>query len=263
MISKSIKSRFVLMPLLFVLPLFCGCDTKASAPPSEQAGTAAGMDNKVFPSAEIVRLRDLYGQVNVVPAASGPVRIVSDSTNSVRFGFDGKTLLVEDTSDPSVSVRRPVNGISINIGNNNVSAGGDVYINGKKVDVSDAVRKESYVTAYVPKGTRIMVERCSGRIGIGDTHGPVSMDMISGEAKIGKITSASLRVNGSGDIDVERVDGDVNAEVTGSGTIKIGSGYAPTFTAVVSGSGDIVFNGYADRLNQSVTGSGSITCRSR
>lgn len=70
---------------------------------------------------------------------------------------------------------------------------------------------------------------------------------------------ASAALTGSGDLTLDRVDGDsFNAETTGSGSIRIGQLAAKDAAFSVTGSGDIGAAGKADKLDLSITGSGDI-----
>lgn len=68
----------------------------------------------------------------------------------------------------------------------------------------------------------------------------------------------AVEATGSGDIDVDRVDGGpFDAELTGSGNLRIAAMAVPSLEAEITGSGDMRVTGSADKLDLSVTGSGN------
>lgn len=71
-----------------------------------------------------------------------------------------------------------------------------------------------------------------------------------------KLTSASI--SGSGDLSVERAEGDVSATVAGSGNIAIADLKGAAATLSIAGSGNISAKGVADKLAASIAGSGDI-----
>ncbi|WP_109808355.1 head GIN domain-containing protein [Sphingosinithalassobacter portus] len=71
-----------------------------------------------------------------------------------------------------------------------------------------------------------------------------------------RITGAS--VSGSGDMDVERGDGDFAGDISGSGNLNIRGLQAGRASLSISGSGDIEAAGNAESLTLSISGSGDI-----
>lgn len=71
-----------------------------------------------------------------------------------------------------------------------------------------------------------------------------------------KVTSAS--VSGSGDLSVERAEGDFEGAVAGSGNLKIAALAAGNTELSIAGAGDINASGTAAKLTASIAGSGDI-----
>jgi hypothetical protein len=69
---------------------------------------------------------------------------------------------------------------------------------------------------------------------------------------------ASAGVHGSGDLTVERAEGDVSAVVAGSGNLAIADLRGGTTTLSVAGSGDLDAKGTTTKLAASIAGSGDI-----
>lgn len=103
----------------------------------------------------------------------------------------------------------------------------------------------------------------------------------SGDARMGSAGEASVRIAGSGDVDVQSVrgrlevdvagsgdvdvaqaTGPVDVKIAGSGDVRVGSGSAGDLTVTVAGSGNVDFNATARSLKARVVGSGDIRVKS-
>ncbi|HYC04290.1 MAG TPA: DUF2807 domain-containing protein [Azospirillaceae bacterium] len=143
------------------------------------------------------------------------------------------------------------------------------------------IRKEDWVEVQVtvPEGASLGVADFIGEATVGDLQGDLAVaDLTSGTLKVGRVASAAIEINGSGEVtlgdvarglavdisgsgDVEagRTGGDVAISIDGSGDVTVGSVQGPV-TAAINGSGDIlVKDGTADPLTVSVSGSGNFT----
>lgn len=72
---------------------------------------------------------------------------------------------------------------------------------------------------------------------------------------------ASASVGGSGDLSVERAEGDVSGAVSGSGNLAIADLRGGTSTFAVAGSGNISAAGNTEKLAASIAGSGDIDAK--
>lgn len=140
--------------------------------------------------------------------------------------------------------------------------------------------QDDWVTVQltVPAGTKLDIDDFSGEGTVGDLRGALSVDgMSSGKLNVGRVTTAAVSIDGSGDVTLGDVDRDVNFEINGSGSVKSGrtagkaeleingSGeidvaYANgAINAEINGSGDIsIHGGVADPLAVEINGSGSV-----
>lgn len=99
----------------------------------------------------------------------------------------------------------------------------------------------------------------------------------SGDARMGSAGEASVRIAGSGDVDLQVVRGrlevdlagsgdvdvaqaagPVDVKIAGSGDVKVGSGSAGDLTVTVAGSGNVDFGATARSLKARVVGSGDV-----
>jgi hypothetical protein len=82
----------------------------------------------------------------------------------------------------------------------------------------------------------------------------------SGDVKSGPVSSGLKAViSGSGNLDVARLDGRMQARVSGVGHIRVPEGSVTTMEARISGAGDVDFGGVAQSLDAAVSGAGDIS----
>jgi hypothetical protein len=128
-------------------------------------------------------------------------------------------------------------------------------VNGRPVDMKRII----HVIVEVPLGTTVKVGKLIGQATIGDIEGDLVINANgSTTVKAGKVKNLSISISGSADVDITSVNGTVEAQVSGSGDVRILGGEAKAFNATVSGSGDITFNGVAETANMGASGSGDI-----
>lgn len=136
-------------------------------------------------------------------------------------------------------------------GNSNI-----VIVDGNIISTDNS--NQAKIIIMLPKGTTIKSESTYGNITIGDIESNVDININSGFVKVGSTKSAKLSVQGSGDISIYKITGNVNAIVQGSGDITIPNGNSNSFVATVQGSGDIHFGGTTQSTLLTVQGSGDI-----
>lgn len=140
--------------------------------------------------------------------------------------------------------------------------------------------KDDWVTVQltVPAGAKLEIDDFSGEGTIGDLRGPLSVDgMASGKLTVGRVTTAAIGIDGSGDVSLGDIDRDVTVEINGSGSVVTGRTAGQTkleingsgeitlayangpVSAEINGSGDIrIQAGVADPLAVEINGSGSV-----
>lgn len=117
----------------------------------------------------------------------------------------------------------------------------------------DPVRLE----LVVPVGTPLTINDLSGDIWIGDTQASLALDMRAGDARIGRVTDATVRLMGRGDISLAETSGALNITVVGSGDVSAGG--ASRADLRIEGSGDIKLGAIQGPFKAVVMGSGDIT----
>lgn len=122
----------------------------------------------------------------------------------------------------------------------------------------------------------------SGRIGIGAVKETLDVEVAgSGNIQVASAAAAeveiagggnvvvgplagglSTEIAGSGDVRVASVNGPVEVEVAGSGSLLIEGGRADPFSVEIAGSGDVVFKGHAVNPRVEIVGSGDVRVNS-
>lgn len=212
----------------------------------------------------------------VLPAAGADTGWVTWPTKS----YDTKGLHVEDVvgdirvivQDGPMKVdvsgsKEMVNGLSVK------NQGGSLYIDGSDnvsyrvwdwrswFDFShirdDDRQGHLSIKVTVPKGTPIKISDLIGNAAIGDTYGPVSLESVSSNATIGKVSQANVSLGGSGKIAIADVWGELKLEIAGSG--RITAGHAGSVRADIAGSGDAQIGSISGGVKIDIAGSGDFT----
>jgi hypothetical protein len=127
----------------------------------------------------------------------------------------------------------------------------------KWFDYSDVNQGHMRITLSVPRGSDISTRHMIGDLTAGDTGGHLSVETISGDIKIGRVTDAKVKIVGGGDVTIANVRDSVQADISGSGDVKIGNiGGAAAIT--VAGSGDTSLGNVGSGVNVSIAGSGDL-----
>jgi len=122
-------------------------------------------------------------------------------------------------------------------------------------DVGDDQRVRVWVT--VPRGSDVNAKRMIGDLSIGDTNGHITVETITGDVKVGRVSDAKLKVVGGGDISVTGVQGTLSLDIAGSGDVRIGS-VGGSAAITVAGSGDSSITNVGGGLNANIAGSGDL-----
>lgn len=210
-------------------------------------------------------LVDVHDESDIEYTISGP----ADQVKAIRGRVKGGLLIIEgdgsDATNGDVTIiqtghgRTVVTGGSIVIGNGSVMS--NVFGRGTvKTVITGGSSGENAVkvTVKVPQGAAVEAKRVLGKVSIGDTNGPLMATVQGNNLHAGRVASAQLTVQGSGDIHIQEVNGAVLAQVQGSGDIEIVDGDMSSLTATVQGSGDIKVGGSVSMAVLTVQGSGDI-----
>jgi hypothetical protein len=169
---------------------------------------------------------------------SGPER----QRKSLRIAMRNKILRIHD--------RRPVRQVqnSVHVDRNVVIVGPGGYSNmvigGQQAGAhreKSALRLELTIPAGLPLG----IDGFVGDLEVGDTLGPIILSLAEGTARLGRVHAATLKIEGAGKINAERVDGPLSIEIDGSGAVSVGDGAMPSLTIASNGSAEIAVGGKA------------------
>ena len=140
-----------------------------------------------------------------------------------------------------------------------VSGGGTASVN---IGGQDFGTMENHppieITIRLPTGTPLSLHDLNGDCRIGDTYGSVELTLSRGNCTLGEITRGELLIQGSGDIVVRQVSGDLRVGVNGSGNVRVHSGRVGRLEAKINGSGQINLNVQAQQAELSLVGAGNI-----
>ncbi len=118
------------------------------------------------------------------------------------------------------------------------------------------------VQITVPVGTRLEIDEFTGEGFVGDLRGALAIDgMNSGSLSVGHVSTASVGIDGSGEVVLGDVDRDVNLEINGSGSIATGRTTGNT-ALEINGSGEITLDHANGPINAEINGSGNILIKS-
>lgn len=182
--------------------------------------------------------------------AEGPKRWISDLVRRTEAG-----VLVVNAGSLGGSAINIASGpgarAETRIGSLTITSEGGVAIGGSADDPPK-------VELYVPTGTPLTVTAAAGEWDIVALKAPLSFELVGGEVRAGAMTSARLSVRGGGQIEVARVDGDLHADIAGSGSITVLAGSVTSLKSSIAGTGSVIVQAPAERAELAVSGVGSI-----
>lgn len=177
---------------------------------------------------------------------SGTLKVSGKSNNT-----SNSQTIIGDNSFSSI-IRNSFSSGNISINGSSISIDGNTTtINGKEITAK--------ITIKVPRHTPIKTKSIIGNVLIGDTEGDINISNLgSTNYNIGKITNAQIQSQGSGDVTIKSVAGNVSTNSMGSGDIDIKNGNIENLTISCMGSGDFSFNGKAKNASITSMGSGDV-----
>lgn len=99
----------------------------------------------------------------------------------------------------------------------------------------------------------------SGNVALGDA-GQAQVNIGgSGDFKAVSVKALEANIGGNGDIGIDRIDGNVDVNIGGSGNVVLGQGSAPKLEVNIAGSGDVRFGGTAGDVEVNIVGSGDVS----
>lgn len=191
-----------------------------------------------------VKIEDLVGTLIVTVKNSGPMTVdisgAKDRVGDVNVSADGNKLVVEGSTENE------------SVWDWHMWFDFSVHDHNKPTNLT--------VKIAVPKGSDVSVEDLIGDATIGDTQGPLHFEATATKARIGKVSSANISMEGSGRVDVAQVTGPLDLDIAGSGKVTVG----PTASAHadIAGAGDATLGAIAGGLDLDIAGSGDISAAS-
>lgn len=192
-----------------------------------------------------VKVEDLVGTLTVNVKPSGPVTLnvsgAKDRVNGIEITQHDGRLVVSGEGPEAHSVWDWRNWFNFSAHERNRP--------------SDLV-----VKLVVPKGAALNVEDMVGEATIGDTYGPLHFEAAATKARIGKVSSAKVSMDGTGRIDIAEVEGPLDLDIAGSGKVAVGR--TQKVKADIAGAGDASLGAIQNGLDLDIAGSGDVTAAS-
>lgn len=226
-------------------------DAAEAAPSGERSATYA---------ARVLRVHDLTARLTVEPEDRPDMALVvrgpAKAVDAVRAEVKGDTLELTGGADPdgSVSVIQMNNVTTVVTGGGSAS----VTIGGRDATVHVPARPPLLVTVRVPRHTAVTVERVADVCTIGDIEAPLRLTVASASVSVGRVGSTDLTIDGTGDVRIRGVRGDLAVAVRGSGEVTVDSAEIGDLAVAISGSGDVVVEGRARTASLAISGSGDV-----
>lgn len=249
--------------------------------PEEGASEKVTEGPKTY-SARNLEVRDVVADldVQVHQASNVEVTIVGPASEvkGIRVNQQGDTVVIEGEGGEATgggvtiisgrgsSVTRVgrIRGASVVIGGGTIirRGGGSIIagdiVGGQNVVITGNGENQTKITVKVPKGSAVNLSGVSGNSVVGDTDGTLQVNTSDGNVNAGRVSNATLSVQGSSDINIREVNGVLTISIMGSGDVRVDSGKVSALAINVMGSGDATFNGQAETATLTVMGSGDI-----
>ncbi|BCW87097.1 hypothetical protein sos41_02230 [Alphaproteobacteria bacterium SO-S41] len=173
-------------------------------------------------------------RVDVVPGTSG-----------IQVSVDGEPEMVQ-------KLRLSTSGDALVIGMEGIDAGWwDDMWGSSSIDPEDL-----HVVVTLSPGIPIKVDNYMGDAQIGDIKAPIRFNTSGGDTRIGEVTDAKVTIAGSGDINVFKATGTLEASIAGSGSIN--GGNVGEANLEIAGGGDITLGRVERGLDIDIAGSGEV-----
>ncbi|HTO40673.1 MAG TPA: DUF2807 domain-containing protein [Rhizomicrobium sp.] len=214
-----------------------------------------------------------HGQTSNSPAPSNWVTKPRASFEVRKLSIDSVVgqirIDVKDSGPMTLDVSgtpRAVNGLSARIKDGTLEIEGSdapkiaVWDWRKWFDFSEARGPQDYklrLHLIVPRGSDVEVEDFVGSATMGDTLGNLDFSANATKSKFGKVKSAKIELNGSGQVDLAQVAGALKIEVNGSG--RVNAGDVQSLRAELNGSGNAAVGAISGPLHLEIAGSGDLT----
>ncbi|MFO1352751.1 MAG: DUF2807 domain-containing protein [Gammaproteobacteria bacterium] len=178
-----------------------------------------------------------------------------EQVESVRAALTGGALVVSGGKTTATVITANANHVTVVA---TPGATAQVVIGNQKIEAGSQAQSPLRAQLQIPRGIPLNAERYVGDAVIGDLAAAIQVKLAAGQMKFGKVTDAQLAVEGSGDIEIERVAGNLAIDVEGGGDVRVKDGAIKRLTVDVKGSGDVSVGGRAEQARLSLVGAGDI-----
>lgn len=249
---------------------------------SEEGTSEKVTDGPRTYSARNLEVRDIVADLNVLVHETSAVEVTiggpANEVKGIRVTQHGDTVVIEGEGGEATgggvtiisgrgrSVTRVgrIRGASVVIGGGTIvrRGGGSIFagdiVSGQNVIIGGNGESQTTIIVKVPKGASVNLSGVSGNSVVGDTDGALEVNASDGSVSAGRVTNATLSVQGSSDINIREVNGVLTMSIMGSGDVRVDDGSVSALAINVMGSGDATFEGQAETATLTVMGSGDI-----
>jgi len=215
-------------------------------------------------SARVLQVERLAAQVTIEPVQEPEINVKMTGQQAeidlIKVRLDGDTLtVIGDPASGSQGVH--LGGAQISSIGGGMIVGGSVHMQGGSIVISGGSANDSLpqVVIEVPVGTSVVTRDIQGSLKMGDTDGLLDIDQGGDtDLQIGRVGNTRIHRHGSGDIDIDEVNGSLVINKRGSGDVCVDDGRVSNLSVDKSGSGDVSFRGRATDADLRGSGSGDI-----
>lgn len=152
-----------------------------------------------------------------------------------------------------------IRGGNVVVGGRGVSIVGGNIISGNNIVIGGNGEPETIVSVKVPKGSNLDISNVEGEVIIGDTLGNLRTRVsTSSVVRAGKVKKLNAGASSSGEVTVERVNGNASLRASSSGSITVNGGNIEELEASASSSGSIHVRATVQQAELEASSSGQV-----
>jgi len=215
---------------------------------------ALNAEDKKFDSIKSLDIKNISGDVEIMPYAGSELIISADDLKPFSFHQSGGDLRISQALPKPTESTYNGGGVSIiTSGSGNVS---NVTIGGE--NFSSHIETPAKVVIKIPANKiPIHIKNASGNWQIGELNSSLSISLNNADVNIDKVSDLDVSITGSGSVILDKKTDRATIKIMGTGDFKANSdvGY---LDALIHGTGNIDVNGVVNYAKIDLTGVGDI-----
>jgi hypothetical protein len=183
--------------------------------------------------------------------SNGSAIVPEQQYDAQKLSFNGIVATAKITVNQQSQIRVTITGSQSRVASVVANVEGDtLVITSRETGTSTG---PLIIQVAVPGGTPVSVSGFVGELDIGDSQGTVEVSASALTAHIGRVSSASMDVNGTYSLDIAGVKSQLSLTLAGAGSAKIGQ--VGDFRCQLSGSGSVAVDSVNGAVDLNLTGS--------